>query len=314
MRRIAATVVGALVLTAITACSGVPSVVAEGPDCGIGSGNASSVVDSTGDLGEAPEVTFPTPLVTDGVQKSVLIHGDSAPLREGQPVILEATILSGADGSVLQQTGYAAEGGSLFTVGDDQLPALGEALECATLGSRIAVVASAADATSGGQATGQESVVYVVDVLRAFHSRADGANQVPQSGMPSVVTAPDGRPGVTVPNETAPTDFRKAVLKQGDGKKVGDDDLVVAKVNVVNWDTREAVSSQSSWPTGSAQVFNLAQDADAIGQGLVATIRDARVGSQVLSVVPPNLAGTGEQAAPADATLVYVVDILGTIG
>ena len=306
MRRVSALVASLLVVTALSACTGSAS------SCGVSSGNSSSAVDAEGDVGAAPDVSFPTPLVARGLEKSVLEQGSSAPLRDGQPVILEATILNGEDGSVLQQTTYSEEGGSLLTVGDTQLAELGEALECATLGSRIAVVLPAEEGAAG--TSGEQSIVYVVDVLRAFHSRADGDAQVPDAAMPSVVTAPDGTPGVTVPNEDAPTDFREAVLKKGEGPQVEDDDLVVAKLTAVDWQTGEVASNPpSTWLTGASTVLDLSQGADVLGAGLVNTLVGATVGSQVISVVPPGLAATGEQGATTTSTLVYVVDILGTI-
>ncbi len=306
MRRISALVAGLLVITALTACTGSATA------CGVQSGNSSSAVDAEGDVGSAPEVSFPTPLVARGLEKSVLEQGSSAPLRDGQPVILEATILNGEDGSVLQQTAYSEEGGSLLTVGDSALVELGEALECASLGSRIAVVVPAEEGAAGGE--GEQSIVYVVDVLRAFHSRADGPAQLPDADLPSVVTAPDGTPGITVPNEDAPTDFREAVLKRGDGPEVQDDDLVVAKLTAVSWETGEVASNPpSTWLTGASTVLDLSQGADVLGAGLVNTVVGATVGSQVLSVVPPGLAAVGEQGATTTDTLVYVVDILGTL-
>lgn len=310
MRRFSALVASLLVVTALAGCTG--SAITSPAPCGVTSGNASSAVDAVGDVGSAPEVSFPTPLLTRTLEKSVLQRGSSAPLQDGQPVILEATILSGDDGSVLQQTAYAAESGSLLTVGDTQLEGLGEALECATLGSRIAVVLPAVEGATG--APGEQSVVYVVDVLRAFHSRADGAPQVPQSGMPSVVTAPDGTPGITVPNEDAPTDFREAVLKLGDGAKVAEGDLVVAKLTAVDWETGNvATAPASTWATGGSAILDLGQGADALGAGLVNTLVGATVGSQVISVVPPGLGATSQQGVAPTGTLVYVVDILGTV-
>lgn len=306
MRRISALVASLLVVTALAGCTGSAS------SCGVTGGNASSAVEAAGDVGVAPEVSFPTPLLARTLQKSVLEPGSSAPLRDGQPVILEATILSGDDGSILQQTEYSENGGSLLTVGDSALEGLGEALECATLGSRIAVVLPAAEAATG--APGEQSIVYVVDVLRAFHSRADGAPQAPESDMPSVVTAPDGTPGITVPNEEAPTDFREAVLKLGDGPKVEDGDLVVAKLTAVDWETGDvATAPASTWSTGGSAILDLGQGADALGAGLVNTLVGATVGSQVISVVPPGLGATGEQGAAPTGTLVYVVDVLGTV-
>lgn len=302
MRRISALVASLLVVTALTACTGSDS------SC-VTSGNASSAVDAEGDPGAAPDVSFPTPLLTRELQKSVLERGSSAPVRAGQPVEIEATVLSGEDGSVLQQTSYSDELDALQTAGESPI---GEAIECAELGSRIAVVLPPEEGAPEG--AGNQSIVVVIDLLRAFPSRADGTPQVPADGMPSVVTAPDGTPGITIPNEDAPSDFRESVLKRGDGPEIDEDDRVVAKLTAVDWETGEVTSNPpSSWLSGGAIVLDLTEGAEALGAGLTNTLIGARVGSQVVSVVPPGLAATGEQQAPATSTLVYVVDILGTV-
>ncbi|MBC7724526.1 MAG: peptidylprolyl isomerase [Burkholderiaceae bacterium] len=305
MRRFSALVVAASVLAAITACSTAPST--DTCETGVNAGNASKTVQASGDIGAAPTVTFPEPLITAGIERSTITAGDGAALGPGQPVILEATILNGTDGSVLQQTAYATAGGSLFTVGDSGLPALGTALECATVGSRVAVVAPAAANSAGGEATSTDSVVYVVDLLKSFPARADGADELPVPGMPSVVSAPDGTPGITLPSGPVPTDYRQSLLQRGTGAEIAADDLVVAKVTAVNWDTKTL--SQSTWSTGSTSIIDLS--ATTVSEGLKQAITGEKVGSRVLAVVPASLATTSD-GAPA-ATLVYVVDILGTV-
>lgn len=306
MRRISALVVAASVLAAATACSQAPAA----SDCAspVTSGPASTTVDATGDFGAAPTVTFPQPLIATGIERSTLIEGDGDVLRDGQPVVLEATIVSAVDGTELQKTAYAAEGGSLFTVGDESLPALGSGLECATVGSRIAVVASAS-AGAGGAETGGDSVVYVVDVLRAYPARADGVDQLPVPGMPSVVSAPDGTPGLTIPSEPAPTDYRQSLLQLGSGDAVAADDLVVAKITAVDWEGRNV--TQSTWATGTTSIVDLA--GTSVSEGLKQAITGERIGSRVLAVVPGSLGATADGATPSDATIVYVVDILGTV-
>ncbi|MCU1638169.1 MAG: peptidylprolyl isomerase [Microbacteriaceae bacterium] len=303
MRRFSALVVAASVTAALTACAGVGG--AAGCASSVPSGDAASIVEADSKFGSAPEVTFPTPLITRSLERSVLIQGGGETVQEGQPVILEATILNGADASVLQQTPYAADGGSLFTVGDDGLPALGPGLACATVGSRVAVVAPGGE--NGEAAATEDSIVYVVDVLRAYPSRATGTAQLPVVGMPSVVGAPDGTPGITIPNEDAPTDYRLSVLKRGGGDVVEDDEAVVVKFTAVDWETSEVTTS--TWSTGSAAILDL--EGTAVSEGLRQAIAGEKIGSQILAVLPPGLAGSAE--APATSTLVYVVDILGTV-
>ncbi len=309
MRKATAIVITAGVLAALTACTGQPAgSAALSSSCGVSSAgeNSSSTIDAPGDFGSAPEVTFPSPLVPKKVERSSIIVGDGEPIEQGQPVLLDATILNGDDGSVLQQTPYSSGQPSLLTLGDDgQLPELGLGLECATVGSRVAVVIPPVENPQEGQPTG--SVVVVADIVSGFKAKADGADQLPVSGMPAVVTAPDGTPGITVPNESAPSEYRSALLKQGEGERITDDSVVVAKFTAVDWNAKTVV--ESTWATGSAEVLPLADPA--VSDGVRRAVTGQRVGSQVLAVLPPELAATDDAAT--DLTLVYVIDILGVI-
>ncbi|MFP7760350.1 FKBP-type peptidyl-prolyl cis-trans isomerase [Marisediminicola sp. LYQ85] len=300
MRKLPALIVASSMLVALSACSTAPST----SDCSVTEGETSSLITATGDFGTAPQVSFPQPLISTGVESSVLIPGDGTVLHDGQPVIIEATILSGTDGTPLQTTAYDPAGGSLFTVGSDGLAALGEGLECAEVGSRVAIVAP----DEAAEGSSSEPIVFVVDVIEAFESRADGVDQLPVAGMPAVVTAPDGTPGITIPNSEAPSDYRTSVLKQGDGEEVGETDAVIVKYTAINWDTDTV--AESSWTSGSAAFLQLG--GGQVSEGLSRAIAGQTVGSQVLAVIPPDLAGVG--GAPAAGTLVYVVDILGTVG
>jgi len=301
VRRFTALVVAASVLAALTAC--VPGEAANGCESTVTSGSASATVDAPGDFGAAPEVRFPTPLITTTIERTELIAGEGERLQFGQPVILEATILNGTDAAVLQQTAYAPEGGSLFTIGDSGLPALGTGLECTTEGSRVAIVASAEDsAANDSPPATSDSIVYVVDVVRAFPARAAGTAQLAVAGMPSVVTAPDGTPGITIPSEPAPDEARESLLRLGAGDEIRAGDKVVAKLTAVDWDDESVV--QSTWTTGSAAIVDLA--GDSVSDGLKDAVTGKTIGSQVLAIIPP-------EAGTDGATLIYVVDILGTV-
>lgn len=311
VRKLPALLVVAALLPALAACSASPRE--EYP-----SGDASSVVTASGDFGTQPVVDMPTPVIAHETQVSVLIEGDGEVLRNGQPVLVEATILNGGTGEVLQQSGYAGErSGVLLTVGSNALPPVTEALEGVTVGSRIVVVGTAAD-THDGQAVpdsgvaADDSFVYVVDVLDAFLPKADGATRAGENGDPTVVLAPNGRPGITIPKGDAPEDLVTSVLKQGDGEVVKDGDYAVLHYTGVTWADNKVFDS--SWDRDQASVMQLTAGSvvDGFHQGLVGQ----KVGSQVLLVIPPSL-GYGDQASdtiPAGSTLVFVVDILGLAG
>jgi peptidylprolyl isomerase len=298
------------ILATLTACSGNGPQGCENP---MVSGSASSVVTAAGPFDTEPTIDFPTPITSKTTQKTTLIKGKGAPLTAGQPVLFEATLLNGADGKVLDKTGYTKDSHNLITLGQPDLAALSTGLECSRVGSRVVIATSAKDGgkTGGTAADGKAgSVVFVADITKAFLAKANGASQSPQSGMPVVVTAPNGRPGITVPQSDAPKKLTVNVLQAGSGKKIVAGDNVVMKYTGVLWDQASSVFD-STWTKNQAVLIQIEKGKVVPGfeKGLVGQ----KVGSQVLLVIPPKdgYGAQGNGAVPPNATIIFVVDILG---
>lgn len=311
MRKTLALVATLGILAALTACSGAGS---EGCTNPMVSGDASSVVKATGAFDAEPTIDFPTPITSKTTQKSTIIKGKGAPVQAGQPILFEATLLNGADGKVIDKTGYTKDAKNLLTLGQSDLSALSHGLECSQVGSRVAIATSVKDGgkTGGTGADGKAgSVVFVADITKAFLAKANGAPQSAQPGMPTVVLAPNGRPGITVPQEAAPKKLRVSLLQAGSGKKIVSGDNVVMKYTGVVWDQESSVFD-STWTKNQAVLIKVAKGSVVPGfeKGLVGQ----KVGSQVLLVIPPKEAygAAGSGAVPANATIIFVVDILGT--
>ncbi len=312
MRKTTALIAALALLASLTACASGPG--SNGCDPVAAAGDASSVVTATGKLGKAPTVNFPTPLYTTTNQKSELIAGKGAPIQNGQPVALDVTILNGTTGKVIQATSYSATSFSLVTVGKSTIPAITEALQCATVGSRVAIVGTAKDSHNGQADTTNnigknDAFVYIVDVKGAYLAKADGADQIPQNGLPPVVTTADGTPGISIPSSAAPTSLEVEVLKQGSGAKAKNGDYLIVQYTGVSWVDKTVFDS--TWQTHQASVVQLGSQS--LSTGLSKALTGQRVGSQVLVVAPPKDAAVadGSGKAPANATAVYVVDILG---
>jgi len=307
-----------LVLATLTACS--PGSASADCTAPVSSGDASKLVSVTGDFGSAPTVDFPTPLKTDTTQRSEIIEGDGAPLVEGQKVQVDLSVFNATTGEAIEQSSYDGTSMASFVLNDQTLPGLTDGLLCAEVGSRIAVVASAADTfgPNGGNADigvgPDDSLVFVLDVVKGYLTRADGADQLPVAGLPAVVLAEDGTPGITIPSAEPPTDLKVAVLKKGDGEEVTDGSTVTVNYTGVLWDSKEVFDS--SWAKGSPAAFVAADGSTTEGgviPGFAKALIGQTVGSQIIAVIPPDQ-GYGDQASgsiPAGATLVFVVDILG---
>ncbi len=321
MHRTARLLAGSAVLVslaaALTGCAGGSGNVAGCVPKAV-SGQASQTVTATGKFGSAPTVTFGTPLHVDDTQVSTLIAGSGTPLTAQQEVAADVTFLNGTTGAEVSKTDYSGSAPAKFVIGGVGIPGLRKALVCARVGERLAVVLPPSQAIPAANRpaglTATDSVVAVVDVRDAYLARANGANQVMGNGLPAVVLGADGRPGITLPEDTPPTTLRVANLKNGSGARIATGDTAVIQYTGVIWkpdDVTNGTVFDSSWTTGSP--VNVVVKKGQTVPGLVTALAGQRVGSQVLAILPPSQA-YGSQATstiPADSTLVFVVDILG---
>lgn len=304
-------VVGLSALT-LVGCTSVP---AAGCDRPASSGSSlDSLVTVDGDPGSAPEVELYTPFQVRSTSHTDLEAGDGAALTATeQAALLDVTIVSGETGEVLIQTPYDDDIARVAPMSQwyTPIPALEDALECATEGSRVVVGLAPGDilpeaAASIGLAE-DESAVAVIDVRKAYLPRAAGALQFNAgSNLPSVVRAADGTPGVIVPDAAAPSDLVVETLIRGDGPEVTGDVPVRVAYTGVLWDDKTVFDS--SW--GQAPVSFALED---VVPGFAAGLEGQTVGSQVMIVVPPDqgYGDAGQGSIPGGATLVFVVDILG---
>jgi hypothetical protein len=320
VRTLTAAVITVGLVVSLSACAS-PGAPAGSCTTGAASGDASSLVTATGETGTALTVDFPTPLITDGTEISTVFKGDGRTVYPGQIADLHVTAANATTGEVLdlglepsdlirRTAGESSETGGPF----------GSLIECATVGSRIAATMTIAEAFgAGADAEGlgdDDTVVLVLDIAAGYLGKADGTTQLPVNGMPAVVLAPNGQPGIVVPGSDAPKDASNATLKQGDGATVKEGDLVVAHYTAITWTGDEPFLS--TWDEGAPATLPAVSD-DTATAGVVPALADAligaKVGSQLLVVAPP---GTGFGASAqlptgvtSDDTLVYVVDVLG---
>ncbi len=303
MRTIPALLVTIGLAASLTACAS--SGAGTTPSSCAAPGAASEAVTATGAFGKEPKVTVPKGLTTKGTQVSTLRSGDGREIEDGTPALIEYTLVDGATGQVAQTSGYSGQTAPI-TAGADNYGPLGTALECAHVGDRLAVAlpksALSAGATAGtGSGKTEDAVVAVIDVKQAFDARATGTPQLAGDGMPAVVLAPSGAPGITIPSWDAPKDDALHLLRKGSGVRLTARDTAVIKYTAVTWPegSGEASVAGSSWTDGSgAQTVPLAEGQ--VIEGVRKAVLGHRVGDQVLAIVHQQ--GT---------TSAYVIDILG---
>lgn len=315
----------ALVASLLTACSS-GSDSASSIECAP-EGAVSKTLEFKGDFG-AEDLTLSTklPVVSEKLERSVLIKGDGDAVKEGDTVDTMFTIFNGKTGEAL-----SSEKSSLQVDAEQLLPWALNVVGCATVGDRVAAVSPVVEILGEGNAASYsledtDSLVLVFDVLSTkatpkepgtieadqLLSKAEGTAQTPAAGLPTVVLADDGSPTITMPEGVAaPDTLTIETLIKGDGETVQEGDRVYVHYRGVIWRTGEEFDS--SWSRGAPIDFLTTGVIGGFSQALVGQT----VGSQVMSIVPAEDGGYGadqlvSMGHQADDVMVFVLDILGT--
>ena len=323
-RRLLALTVVSVMLFGSAAC---------GDDTGKASGSSSASVDMgskipgvtvTGPEGQLPHVQIKTPLKVDKPETQVLKAGHGNPVVEGQKALLHIYLANGTTGKKAATT-YDSGTPADLTVSQDQLfPSVVKALVGKPQGSRVVVADSVKDiyGSAGSPQLGlkaSDSVVFVIDIAsvqpKNVANGPSGATQKIPAGLPSVVQK-NGK--------VANLDFSKAAKKpskklqviplvKGTGPKTRAGSLVTfnyfGEVYGAKKPFDESYSKQPvTFALGTGGLIK------AWDKGLVGL----PAGSRVMIVAPASDAygpqGNPQGGIPKNATLVFVVDILGVDG
>lgn len=276
-------------------------------------GAGAALIEVSGEFGSQPEVSFPAPISGNGVETKVVIEGDGGQIVGSQRVALHFAGYNAGTGEQFQASEFGTDQFIFQDLVVGSTPDFCKALTGVSVGSRVAVLLSP-EATHGGSGieslgiAPEDGVVFVFDVLDAYLPRAFGDSKTPESGMPTVILAPAGQPGIQIPAQDAPGEFRRSVLIEGSGEPVAIGDSVVVHYTGWTWD---GVQFDSSWDRGAPANFTVSDSS--LISGFVQALDGVKIGSQVIAVIPPDL-GYGDNpqgSIPAGSTLIFVVDILG---
>ncbi|WP_059008529.1 FKBP-type peptidyl-prolyl cis-trans isomerase [Streptomyces specialis] len=318
----------------IVAVLAVPAFLAGAAACG--SDDSSSppsgepVASVSGELGEQPEITveedaeFGEETVTE-----VVTEGDGAKVAEGDFVRLGVVgRIANADLELVNT--WAAEGAGAdapptqYVVQpgvESSLPqSATESLVGKKVGSRILVEGRVSEMLGAGAEDagipGDDGVIWVFDIAATAaidpQGSAEGEQAAAEEGLPEGAAPAEEPATITIPeDQDPPAELQEQVLIEGDGAEVEAGQGLVAQYTGVLWDGGEKFDS--SWDRGAASGFQIGTGSVIAGwdQALVGK----HVGDRVLMVIPPDLAygAEGNSGIPGDATLVFVVDIVGTV-
>lgn len=256
-----------------------------------------ATVTVSGEPGEAPTLTYITPLQVDETRTEQIWPGTGAQLVEGAPVLIDFLLEDATDASLVKES-YSTNPTAMLLTEEDLGTDLYQTLRGQQVGARMLQVSPG----SGSGATDYPTVT-VVDVLP---TRADGEVKPARADLPAVTLDASGAPTIAPTGTEPPSTLVAQPLIRGSGEQVASTDIVTVQYTGFAWTTGEAFDS--TWTHGLPVSFSL-QDVQAWAEGLA----DQPVGSQVMLVVPPTYAlGVTESEELAGQTVVFVVDILAT--
>ena len=307
MRRLAALAGCSAIVAALAACGGEPA-----PE---GSGAGLESVAVAGKVGEAPKVSWDGTLDVADSESETLVEGEGAPLEDGDLALVHLWIGNGFTTEVATST-YDSDKPQLVTVGPDLVPAVRQALEGSTPGSRIVVAAPPEDAfgDTGNPQLGignADDVLFVVDVLSGVLEEPQGTRRPPPEGMPTLVEEDGILTGWDFREARRPDGrLRSFRLVTGDGPRVAEGGTIAAKYLGQVFGGRKPFDENYSSVEPSTFTIGVGE----VIAGWDRTLVGTPVGSRVAIVVPPEL-GYGEEGQPeggieGNATLYFVVDVL----
>ena len=307
-RRLAATLVAALVLTGTAACGDSGSDKPEGETI--------TGVSVKGDLGKEPKVTMKK-FDVEKLTSAELVVGDGDEIDDTSVISARIGIFD-SDGKLVQGN-YDANEAQQIDLAQETGPAVKELIG-SHIGSRVLVAAPVTDVAGekGAPQVGlepEESMLFVFDVLKALPpvpTGPEGKEVDPPADAPKVKTEGDKVTGLDFSSapKKQPTELQVIPLIEGTGPAVKEGDNLKVNYFGAVWGKGDD-PFDSSFERGSPADFQLSKGS--LIEGWVKGLVGVKQGSRVVLVIPSDL-GYGDAGQPPDipggATLVFVIDVL----
>lgn len=309
LRRAGAGLVLCLLASASVACGGGGPQVPEEASEGL------QAVDVSGEPGSSPEVEWADEMAASELEIEVLVQGDGVELAQGDQAFVHLYVGNGFTQEEVLNT-YDGAQPEVLTVSEELTPAIADAMEGRSVGSRVAAAAPPEDAfgDQGNPQLGignQDSVLFIVDILGQVRAEVDG-EQVEEPGgpVPRLVTQEGTITRLDFPPALKGTGtLQKRVLVEGDGEPVGKESFIA--VRYLGQVLGTSRPFDESYSAAEPTVVNI----NGVVQGWTRGLQGVPAGSRVVLVIPPKL-GYGEQGQPdagitGEDTMVFVIDVLG---
>lgn len=266
----------------------------------------------------APTVSFEAPLAVTAEAVRIVDEGSGEQLADGQLITFNYLVCDAVTGEKVHSTWGAtadADAPESYLLSTSNFgKTLTAAFESVKAGSRIVWAQPGVSAEQSSTGAASNGYVYVMSVTGAQNiaDSATGTAVTPTDATLPVIEMVDGKPAMTVPaGFTDPTELVVQPLIDGEGAEVTPGQNVVVKYT--GWLT-DGTQFDSSWDRDAPDnVLMFQAGAGGVIQGWDEGLVGQKVGSRVLLVVPSAM-GYGSEGSgdtiPADATLIFVVDIL----
>ena len=265
-------------------------------------------VTATGKLGEKPKINVPKGMTVENNSYAILQKGNGETIEDGDRVCSQGQAISASDGKTMMSTWEKNTPDCSMLVSKGSM---NEQLYDIIKGQKLNTTFAMGVNDSNSSGTSYIMALTFVSKSRDLErAEGDEVKDVP-ADLPKVTRGKDGKPSIDM-NGYKPSGDKliTQTLIQGKGKKVTDGNTVVVKYT--GWLTN-GKQFDSSWDRGET----LQADAFSGGQhqvieGWQKGMVGQAVGSQVLMIIPPDLAygKNGQGSIPANSWLIFVVDIL----
>lgn len=285
-----------------------------------GAGKTSDRLDAvtiSGDVGTPPEVTWKTAMDAGKIETETITEGDGTALKGQDDVLAHLWIGNGYSKKQVFST-YDEKRAELLTV-NNQLPEFLTGIRDATIGSRLAVTASAEEAFGpAGNAQldigNKDTVLVIVDLVSEVLDEPEGERSPYPDWMPVPQFAKGVVTGFRFDGVPEPGDqLRRVQLLKGTGPRVEKGQTIAVRYLGQAFGAKKPFD-QNFGDSGDGAPTTFGIGTGQVIKGWDKALVGVPVGSRVVLEIPPDLGygaeGSPDSGIPKNATLVFMIDIL----
>jgi peptidylprolyl isomerase len=306
LRRLPTVLLPLLLLAGLTACGD------DGSSASSSGSEGLAGVSIEGETGKEPKVTWDGQMKVSKLETKVLKKGDGAEIKDGDKVFSHIWIGNGFE-QKKKFSSYDQNRPEVVTVDKNLSPVFGDAMLGQTIGSRVAVAATAEEAfgEKGNPELGignKDTVLVIVDLMSV--EGPQGSEQKAPAWAPKLVEKDGNVTALDFAGTPKPDGkLHSAALIQGDGATVkSGQTITVDYLGQVYGGKKPFDESFSKEPAS----FGIG--AGRVIPGWDKTLVGAKVGSRMLLAIPPaegyRSEGNPSAGIKGTDTLYFVVDIL----